>query len=49
MAHTPLHLGVPEQRLNELAATTRTMPIGLGDILRRALAEIGEFVLNRKS
>ncbi len=36
MAHSPLHLGVPEQRLNEPAATTRTMPTGLGDILRRA-------------
>jgi hypothetical protein len=52
MAHTPLHLGVPEQRLNEPAATTRTMPIGLGDILRRAdllsdMAEVERQMLAR--
>lgn len=52
MAHSPLHLGVPEQRLNEPAATTRTMPAGLGDILRRAdllndMAEVERQMLAR--
>ncbi|MCS6839195.1 MAG: polyprenyl synthetase family protein [Roseiflexaceae bacterium] len=52
MAHSPLHLGVPEQRLSEPAATTRTMPTGLGDILRRAdllndMAEVERQMLAR--
>jgi heptaprenyl diphosphate synthase/octaprenyl-diphosphate synthase len=52
MAHSPSYLGVPEQRLNEPTATTRTMPTGLGDILRRAdllndMAEIERQMLAR--
>ncbi len=52
MAHPPLHLGVPEQRLAEPPAATRATLTGLSDILHRAdllndLAEVERQMLLR--
>lgn len=52
MAHTPMHLGTPEQRFAEPSSPTRTIPGGLGDVLRRAdllndLAEVERQMLSR--